>query len=126
MVQSSSAKVGLNSQIRSWLDRWDYLTEKFAYEKRVKENKLKVAMVAAKRSNAEMSDLIEKTQVQKHVHDRKRKRDDDGGEAPDGQASQKAKLVRQFRQNKLIGAQYGERESRVEGSLLKAVFGKSK
>lgn len=25
--------------------RWDYLTEKFAYEKRVKENKLKVAMM---------------------------------------------------------------------------------
>lgn len=25
--------------------KWDYLTEKFAYEKRVKENKLKVAMV---------------------------------------------------------------------------------
>jgi hypothetical protein len=26
-------------------NRWDYLTEKFAYEKRVKENKLKVAMM---------------------------------------------------------------------------------
>lgn len=25
--------------------KWDYLTEKFAYEKRVKENKLKVAMM---------------------------------------------------------------------------------
>lgn len=25
--------------------KWDYLTEKFAYEKRVKENKLKIAMM---------------------------------------------------------------------------------
>jgi ESF2/ABP1 family protein len=114
------------STVFNSLFRWDYLTEKFAYEKRVKENKLKVAMVAAKRSNAEMSDLIEKTQVQKHVQDRKRKRDDNDNSTQDGEAAQKAKLVRQFRQNKLIGAQYGERESRVDGSLLKAVFGHSK
>eukprot|EP01032_Pedospumella_encystans_P030223 gene30223-34113_t len=46
--------------------KWDYLTEKFAYEKRVKENKLKVAMMQAKRSNAEIVEQIEKSAVQKH------------------------------------------------------------
>ena len=53
--------------------KWDYLTEKFAYERRVRENKLKASMMQAKRSNAEFVELVEKGKQQKYVDDRKRK-----------------------------------------------------
>ena len=53
--------------------KWDYLTEKFAYERRVRENKMRAAMMQAKRSNAEFVELVEKGKQQRYVEDRKRK-----------------------------------------------------
>lgn len=55
--------------------KWDFLTEKFAYERRVRENKLKASMMQAKRSNAEFIDLVEKGKQQKYVESRKRKQE---------------------------------------------------
>lgn len=43
--------------------KWDYLTEKFAYERKIQDNKLKLAMSHAKRENAEIVEAIEKTKV---------------------------------------------------------------
>lgn len=110
------------------LSRWDYLTEKFAYEKRVKENKLKVAMMQAKRSNAEIVEQIEKSAVAKHVQERKRKRDGDGVEgapaAPQESALDKSK--RSFRQQHAIGKDYGEQMFKAQPNLLSKVFGATK
>jgi ESF2/ABP1 family protein len=109
--------------------KWDYLTEKFAYERRVRENKLKASMMQAKRSNAEFIDLVEKGKQQKYVESRKRKQDtvDDGrtsNEAKksnpldESRAAQKG-VKRVFRQSSGLsssGSQY------VDKNLLGSVF----
>jgi ESF2/ABP1 family protein len=109
--------------------KWDYLTEKFAYERRVRENKLKASMMQAKRSNAEFIDLVEKGKQQKYVESRKRKHDTDD----DGKSSNEAKksnpldesraaqkgVKRVFRQSSELsssGSQY------VDKNLLGSVF----
>lgn len=109
--------------------KWDYLTEKFAYERRVRENKLKASMMQAKRSNAEFIDLVEKGKQQKYVESRKRKHDtaDDGKSSNDAKKSnpldesrthQKG-VKRVFRQSSGLsssGSQY------VDKNLLGSVF----
>ena len=55
--------------------KWDFLTEKFAYERRVREQKLNASMNQAKKQNAEMVQLIEKQHVQKLIENRKSGRD---------------------------------------------------
>lgn len=100
------------------------MTEKFAYEKRVKENKLKVAMMQAKRSNAEIVEQIEKSTVAKHVQDRKRKREAEEGGAPAApQESALDKSKRSFRQQHAIGKDYGEQLFKAQPKLLSKVFG---
>ena len=106
--------------------RWDYLTEKFAYEKRVKENKLKVAMMQAKRSNAEIVEQIEKSAVAKHVQERKRKRDGEEGAPAAPQESALDKSKRSFRQQHAIGKDYGEHMFKAQPKLLSKVFGATK
>ena len=146
------------------------MTEKFAYEKRVKENKLKVAMMQvtirmhylevqvsnyvslcilypcvilldsqAKRSNAEIVQQIEKNEVQKHIEDRKRKRSDEQGGGDSGAAAEAVKsstksadskagekLQRNFRQQHVIGTEYGEQLFKARPKLLNKVFAATK
>jgi len=132
------------------------LTEKFAYEKRVKENKLKVAMMQvrhhcnillhhffgfrllcvfitapnqAKRSNAEIVEQIEKSAVQKHVQERKRKRENESGvatSAPVREESELEKSKRSFRQQHAIGQDYGEQLFKATPKLISKVFGTNK
>jgi hypothetical protein len=142
--------------------RWDYLTEKFAYEKRVKENKLKVAMMQvsccvvgphcsvrcntrcsvlltqAKRSNAEIVQQIERTAVQRHVEERKRKRGDDTtaddagsikktkGPGGDEKAAGDQNKARSFKQQRPIGHEYGEHLYKAQSKLLGKVFANTK
>ncbi|KAJ1440500.1 hypothetical protein B484DRAFT_323038, partial [Ochromonadaceae sp. CCMP2298] len=107
--------------------KWDYLTEKVAYEKRVKENKLKVAMMQAKRANAEIVDQIEKAAVQKHIQERKRKRQEETGGVDVGKAPRALDKAggRGFRQQKMIGNDYGESVNRAKAQLLNRVFAKA-
>lgn len=81
-----------------------------------------------------MAELIEKTKVQKHIEERKRKRSDEDGEgssssggggAPSAGDSMK-KIARSFKQNKVLGEQYGEKETKVDPRFLTSVFAKSK
>lgn len=102
------------------------MTEKFAYEKRVKENKLKVAMMQAKRSNAEIVEQIEKSTVAKHVQERKRKRDGEEGVSAAPQESALDKSKRSFRQQHAIGKDYGEQLFKAQPKLLNKVFGANK
>lgn len=86
-------------------------------------------MTQAKRSNAEIVELIEKTKVQQHIQDRKRKLVDlnEGGEhSAESSAATKEKMVRKFRQTQAIGDQYGEKDSQVDPRFLQSVFGKTK
>jgi len=99
--------------------KWDYLTEKFAYERRVREQKLKAAMLQSKRTNAEFVELVEKQKAQSHYDERKRKRGDNG----DNDNNESKKIRRKFHQNKIIANQHGENERQaVDSRFLKSVW----
>ena len=75
-----------------------------------------------------MAELIEKTKVQKHIEERKRKRAEVDGEAPTASAPAESmnKIARSFKQNKVLGEQYGEKETKVDPRFLTSVFANSK
>lgn len=83
----------------------------------------------AKRSNAEIVEQIEKSTVQKHVEERKRKRQDEqGGASTTAPAAEGAleKSKRSFRQQHAIGKDYGEQLFKAQPKLLSKVFGANK
>jgi ESF2/ABP1 family protein len=108
--------------------KWDYLTEKFAYERRVREQKLRAAMMQAKRSNAEFVELVEKGKQQRHIEERKRKRmEQQGGSDGDndaiGSASSLKAVKRKFRQVAPI-SDTGDSTKFVDKKLIGSVFSK--
>lgn len=100
--------------------KWEYLTEKLAYERRVRENKLKVAMVQAKKDNAEFANLIERSKVEEHVQQRKKKRQ--GTEETTDNEGNEKKQQRLFHQNQPIGKLHGEDRSRIKSDVLKSIL----
>lgn len=114
--------------------KWDYLTEKFAYERKIQENKMKLAMAHAKRHNAEIVEAIEKTKVQNIVGERKRKQresESSGSEVPAAThstdaSSSSSKKARKFRQVQSMGTHVGDGkfDMKVDPSLLRSVFSK--
>lgn len=54
--------------------QWSHLTEKVAYERRVREQKLRVEMMQARRENASYTQLVETGKKLDKIEDRKRKR----------------------------------------------------
>jgi len=116
--------------------KWDYLTEKLAYERRTKESKLSLSMMQAKKTNAEIIEQIEQGIVKKHIESRKRSREDgaqaieqpsaDSDKATADEAKQrKAKLHKKFRQSQAIGQDYGQSIYKAPKKLLERVFSKS-
>lgn len=120
--------------------RWDYLTEKLAYERRVRETKLKAAMTQAKKRNAEFVELVEKNKTEKFVAGRKRDRSSlvetgegsglsnsggtGGGDTEEGDNRfKRPKIKRSFKQQQPIGERHGEKASKVDSAVLKSVFG---
>ena len=109
--------------------KWDYLTEKFAYERRVRENKLKASMMQAKRSNAEFVELVEKGKQQKYVEDRKRKHQGPDATttatATKGQSNVGEKgIKRVFSQRNGLASTNGPQY--IDKTLLGSVFKKTK
>jgi ESF2/ABP1 family protein len=107
--------------------KWDYLTEKFAYERRVRENKLKASMMQAKRSNAEFVELVEKGKQQKYVEDRKNKNNEKSNsigknttEITKSTKTNEKGVKRVFRQSSGLGST----SEYVDKSLLSSVFTK--
>lgn len=96
--------------------RWDHLTEKFAYERRVRESKLKAAMMQAKRQNAEFVEMLDKDEAYQHV--KKRQRQHGVGEELE-EGAKKAK--RSFRQLKGAG-ELGGGERAVQSGVVSAIF----
>ena len=104
--------------------KWEFLTEKVAYERRVREQKVKASMLQAKRENAEFVELVEQNKTYKHVEERKRRRDESNGKEGGGAATQK---VRSFKQNRLIGSRNGEGAmDKVSDGVLGKLFAKEK
>ena len=54
--------------------KWSHLTEKTAYERRVREQKLRVEMMQARRENASYTHLVETGKKLDKIEERKRKR----------------------------------------------------
>jgi ESF2/ABP1 family protein len=54
--------------------KWSHLTEKVAYERRVREQKLRVEMMQARRENASYVELVETGKKLDRIDERKRKR----------------------------------------------------
>mmetsp|Transcript_25347 Transcript_25347/g.55546 ORF Transcript_25347/g.55546 Transcript_25347/m.55546 type:complete len:274 (+) Transcript_25347:127-948(+) len=57
--------------------KWSHLTEKVAYERRVREQKLRVEMMQARRENAAYVDMVETGKKLDKIEERKRKRGDE-------------------------------------------------
>mmetsp|Transcript_13697 Transcript_13697/g.27996 ORF Transcript_13697/g.27996 Transcript_13697/m.27996 type:complete len:241 (+) Transcript_13697:80-802(+) len=81
--------------------KWEMLTEKVAYERRVREQKLKVEMVNAKREIREFKEKVEEggkfeMMVEKKKKKRKKEGDEGGGKKDGGESKGK----RKFRQIK--------------------------
>jgi len=54
--------------------KWSHLTEKVAYERRVREQKLRVEMMQARRENASYTQLVETGRKLDKIEARKKKR----------------------------------------------------
>ena len=85
----------------------------------------------AKKSNAEMVQLIEKTKVQDIIRERKKqKRVAEGNSIVDDSAPRDGvdskTIKRKFKQIKAIGKDYGENENKVDKTVLNSIFAKSK
>jgi ESF2/ABP1 family protein len=59
--------------------KWEHLTEKVAYERRVREQKLRVELMQARRENAAYTKLVETGKKLDKIEDRKRKRGETDG-----------------------------------------------
>lgn len=111
--------------------KWDYLTERVAYERRVKEQKLKAAMLEDKRVNAQIVEQIEKAAVQDRIVERrKRKLEASGGDASNSSGQGRSNdgdvsaIERRFKQKRALGTTYGSDRNRANDELLQKVFSK--
>ena len=100
--------------------KWDYLTEKLAYERRVMENKLNLALMQSKKSNAEIVELMEKSKVQKIIEQRKRKASDSIESNTDEPKKETNKRMKQVKLMANHPSEIGV--SLLNKSLLKSVF----
>ena len=106
-------------------NRWDYLTEKFAYERRIRENKLKLVMTQEKKNNAEFIELVEKTNTDNYIQERKRKRDLTTTNQINEEPTSIQANTRKFRQRTILGQNHGENEAKVfDKQIIATIFGK--
>lgn len=102
--------------------KWSHLTEKVAYERRVREQKLRVEMMEVRRENAAYAAQVEAGRALDHIEERRRKRGDaadgdgGGGDGDDAGASKKKK--RKIRQKKPFEGDRSSTKSAILGSLV--------
>eukprot|EP00568_Trieres_chinensis_P002279 CAMPEP_0183294062 /NCGR_PEP_ID=MMETSP0160_2-20130417/2527_1 /TAXON_ID=2839 ORGANISM="Odontella Sinensis, Strain Grunow 1884" /NCGR_SAMPLE_ID=MMETSP0160_2 /ASSEMBLY_ACC=CAM_ASM_000250 /LENGTH=319 /DNA_ID=CAMNT_0025455293 /DNA_START=36 /DNA_END=995 /DNA_ORIENTATION=+ len=74
--------------------KWEHLTERVAYERRVREQKVRIEMMQARRENAEYASLVEEGKTMDRIEERRRKRQakEDPKAARNGEAMKKQKL----------------------------------
>lgn len=79
--------------------KWSHLTEKVAYERRVREQKLRVEMMEVRRENASYIAQVEAGKKLDHIEERQRRRQDKLGEGANKDAGQETKR-RKIKQKK--------------------------
>lgn len=93
--------------------QWDFLTEKVAYERRVREQKLRIEMVNARKENQAYSNLVEAGKVMDRINERRKKR------GAEDDLDQDKKKTRKFKQNKAVKDTSDKAASKaVIGSLV--------
>ena len=103
------------------------MTEKFAYERKIRESKLRTALRQSKEEIEEMKDLIEKTTVEEMIQNRKRKRQQNQtSESNDTEVQgKKAKSIPKFRQKDIIARNYDENTNKLGTAALQRIFRKN-
>ena len=94
--------------------KWSHLTEKVAYERRVREQKLRVEMMEVKRENAAYVAQVEKGKRLDYIDERRKKRGDDKDE--DDKDHNNASKKRKIRQKKAFEG--SSSKSALLGSLV--------
>ena len=82
--------------------KWSHLTEKVAYERRVREQKLRVEMMQARRENAAYVQMVETGQKLDKIEERKRKLGDKDPLVVAGSGDKKEKKRYKHKQQKPI------------------------
>ena len=76
--------------------KWSHLTEKVAYERRVREQKLRVEMMEVRRENASYIAQVEAGKKLDHIEERQRRRQDkQGGGNKDARQEAKRRKIKQ-------------------------------
>ena len=98
--------------------KWSHLTEKVAYERRVREQKLRIEMMQARRENASYSELVETGKKLDKIEERKRKR-----EGEDDSTQENSKEDRDGKKNKRRkNRQTKPMDDRFDGAAKKALL----
>lgn len=89
--------------------KWEHLTEKVAYERRIREQKMRIEMMQARRENAAYAEKVEQGMVLDRIEERRKKK----GKSVD---RPKGRKDRKFRQTSTV-------EEGASGPAKKAVLG---
>ena len=101
--------------------KWRHLTEKIAYERRLREQKLRAEVNRAKRENNAFVAQVERAREIKKMEERKLARQETGsGSGAANVESERAKIRRNFRQNKPVDA--SKVRQQLSDNLLGRVF----
>lgn len=82
--------------------KWDHLTEKVAYERRVREQKLRIEMIHARKENQAYSDLVEAGKVMDRIEERRKKRKTKNDVEGTNEVNNDDHRTRKFKQNKPV------------------------
>lgn len=92
--------------------QWAHLTEKVAYERRVREQRLRIEMMQARKENQAYSSLVEAGKTMDRIQERRSKKRKSNERAEESKTSQ---VKRRFKQNKPV-------EDRKDRSAKKVVL----
>lgn len=100
--------------------QWAHLTEKVAYERRMREQKLRIEMVHARRENQAYSNLVEAGKVMDRIENRRKKRKVNSSSATASESNgDAARKTRKFKQTKPVSDNSDKRAKKsVLGSLV--------
>lgn len=104
---------------------WSHLTEKKAYERRVREHKLRLEMITAKKQNQEFMDLVDKTKMINSIAERKQRKRERKGEEGRGVSGGGGGVPGEKRQKATMGASAGDNAVAGGGGKGKAKAGKA-
>jgi len=97
--------------------KWSHLTEKITYERRVREHKVRIEMMQAKKENASYLNLLEKGQKIDHMEKKKKKKSDITRQSTNESFSDKLKQ-RNFHQTKPIRVENSVETKTILNSLV--------